>query len=40
MKRCGHGFVRKSYVIIKYPEYLEVGDNVGLNDFVWISIII
>ena len=37
LKYCGRGLTIKEYVVLKFPENISVGDNVGISEFSWID---
>lgn len=37
LRRCGKGLTIKEYVVIKFPEYITIGNQVGISEFSWID---
>lgn len=36
-RNCGSGLFMKENSVIKFPERIDIGDNVGINDHCWLS---
>lgn len=35
--KCGKGLTLKEYVVIKFPENIDIGEHVGISEFSWID---
>lgn len=37
LRSCGSGLFMKENSVIKFPDRIDIGDNVGINDHCWLS---